>query len=59
MLEELNAEEMENYLEENPRIVPKFDIDVIETVGAYTMPAIAGDDNYKPDTDALIELRRA
>ena len=43
MLEGLD-DELENYLEENPQILPLFDIDVIETAGAYTTPTIAGDE---------------
>ena len=33
MLEGLADEKVDSYLEENPRIVPLFEIDVIEAVG--------------------------
>ena len=58
MLEGLDDEELENYLQENPRIIPLFEIDVIEMVGTYTTLA-TGDDDYEPNTKALMELRGA
>ena len=59
MLKELDDEELDNYLEENPRIVPLFEINIIETAGAYTTPTTAGADECESDTEALMELRRA
>ena len=35
MLEGLDDEELENYLDENPLIVPLFEINVIKTAGVY------------------------
>ena len=58
MLEGLD-DELKNYLAENPRIVPLFDIDVIETVGAYTTPVIVRDEEGEPDTEILMEFHRA
>ena len=58
MLEELDEEELENYLAENPRIVHLFDIDIIETVGTYTTPATSRDEEGKPDTKTLMEVRK-
>ena len=55
----LEEEELENYLEENLRIVPLFDIDVIEIARAYATPAPVGDEDCTPDMKALMELRRA
>ena len=59
MLQGLDDEELETYLEENPQIVPFFEIDVIETVRAYTTPTTAGAEDCEPDMEALMELRRA
>ena len=35
MLEGLDDEELDNYLEENPQIVPLFEVDIIKTVGVH------------------------
>ena len=60
MLEGLNDKELENYLEENPQIVPLFDIDIIEMAGlTFTTPTTARDEDYESDTEALMELHRA
>ena len=58
MLQGLDDEELVNYLEENPRIVPLFEIDIIETAGAYTTPTITRDEECEPDTKALKDLYR-
>ena len=59
MLEGLEEEELEDYVEVNPRIVPLFEIDVIETTGAYATPATTAEEDCNPEMEALIELRRA
>ena len=43
MLEGLDDDELENYMEENPQIVPLLEIDVMETTETYTTPATITD----------------
>ena len=59
MLKELDDEELDNYLEENPQIIPLFEVDIIKTVGAYTTLATTEEDKCEPDTEALMELCKA
>ena len=59
MLEGLDDEELENDLDENPRIMPLFEIDIIETSGTYAMSATTAEHDFEPNTDALMELHRA
>ena len=59
MLEGLEDEELEKYLDKNSRIVPLFEIDVIETAETYTTPTTTVEQDYEPNEEALIELRRA
>ena len=57
MLAGLADEEVDRYLEENPRIVPLFEVDVAEAVSPYIVQTEeAGEE---PDKDALWELRQA
>ena len=56
MLEGLNDEELENYLEENPRIVPLFKIDIIQAADTYITLAMVGEDRCEPDIEVLMEL---
>mgnify|MGYP007117637396 CR=1 FL=1 len=56
MLEGINDEELKTYLEENPRILPRFDIDFIETVDTYITPAALDAEDGKPNIEALMEL---
>ena len=58
MLEGINDEELETYLEENPRIVPLFEIDVIETSDAYVISMALEIEDCEPDIEALMELFR-
>ena len=58
MVEGLDDEELENYLDKNPWIVPLFEIDVIETAETYTTPATTVEQDCEPNEEALIELRR-
>ena len=58
MLEGLEDEELELYLDENPRIVPLFEIDVGETAKSYASPI--GTTGYDDESgeDAIAELCR-
>ena len=59
MLEGLEDEELERYLDKNPRIIPLFEIDVGEIAESYASPIeITGHDD-EPGEDAIAELRRA
>ena len=59
MLEGLEDEELERYLDENPRIVPLFEIDVGETAESYSSPIKTTTDGDEPGENAIAELRRA
>ena len=57
MLEGLADEEVDRYLEENPKIVPLFEVDVANVVSPYIVhPDDAGEE---PDQDAIRDLRQA
>ena len=61
MVEGLDDEELENYLDKNPWIVPLFEIDAIEKTETYTTPATAAEQDYEdnePNDEAIIELHR-
>ena len=59
MLESLEDEELERYLDENPRIVPLHEIDVGVTGYSYASPIeITGHDD-EPGEEALAEFQRA
>ena len=49
----------EAYLEEHPRIIPLFEIDVIETAANYATHPIGQEEVYEPDPTLVIELSRA
>ena len=57
MLEGLADEEVDQYLQENPKIVPLFEIDVAEAVAPYIMQPEDADE--EPDKEAIRELRQA
>ena len=59
MLEGLEDEELERYLDENPRIVPLFEIDVRGTADSYAFPTGSTGQEDEPGEDALAELQRA
>ena len=59
MLEGLDDTELEAYLDENPRIVPLFEIDVMETTAEYTPTNTLQEEEYEPDPESIIELSRA
>ena len=57
MLEGLADEEEAQYLQENPKIIPLFEIDIAEAVAPYLpQPEEA---EAEPDKDAIRELRQA
>ena len=59
MLEGLADEKVDSYLEENPRIVPLFEINVTEVVGPYIKSNQAEEELQELDLDAVVELRWA
>ena len=59
MLEGLDDDELETYLEDTPRIVPLFKINVIETIGTYATPKTTAKQDYESSREALMELRWA
>ena len=59
MLEGLEDEELERYLDENPRIVPLFEIDVRGTADSYASPMGSTGHDDEPGEEALAELQRA
>ena len=59
MLEGLEDEELERYLDENPRIVPLFEIDVRGTADSYASPMGSTGHDDEPEEEALAELQRA
>ena len=57
MLEGLADDEVDRYLNENPTIVPLFEVDVAEAVSPYIVQLEkAGEE---PDRDAIGEMRQA
>ena len=59
MVEGLDDEELERYLEENPRIVPLFEIDVRSTTDSYVVPNASTGQEDELGENALAELQRA
>ena len=57
VLEELADEEVDGYLEENPRLVPLFEVYVAEVVSPYIVQT--EDVGEEPDKDTILELRQA
>ena len=57
MLEGVDDKELEAYLEEHPRIIPLFKIDVIEVAADYATHNSVKVDAYEPDLASIIELR--
>ena len=56
ILEGVDDMELEAYLEEHPRIIPQFEIDVIETTHTHTS---FQEEAYEPDPAFVEELSRA
>ena len=59
MLDGLEDEELECYLDENPRIVPLFGIDVGETTESYASLIETATRDVKSSKDTIAELRHA
>ena len=59
MLEGLEDEELERYLDDNPRIVPLFEIDVREMADSYVSPMGSMVHDDEPGEEALAKLQRA
>ena len=55
MLEGLPDEEIDRYLEEHPKIVPLFEVDITAAVRPY----ITSPESDEPDQEAIRELRQA
>ena len=59
MLKGLEDEEVEKYLEDNPRLILLFEIDVIETTDAYEKAKETEEDHScEPNAEAVEELPR-
>ena len=59
MLEGLEDEELERYLEENPWIVPLFEIDVRGTADSYVVPNASMGQEDELGENTLAELQQA
>ena len=59
MLEGVDDAELEAYLDDHPRIVPLFEIDIIETVVDYPASNMLQEEAYELDPKSLLELSRA
>ena len=57
MVEGLVDEEVDQYLKENPKIVPLFEVDVSEAIFPYIVQT--EDVGEEPDKDTILELRQA
>ena len=57
MLEGLADEEVNQYLQENPKIVPLFEIDIAESVTPYILEP--EENNEEPYKEVIRELRQA
>ena len=55
MLEGLSDEEVDQYLEEHPKIVPLFEVNITTAVGPY----ITSPESDEPDQEEIRELRQA
>mgnify|MGYP000149641662 CR=1 FL=1 len=59
MLEGLEDTKLEAYLDENPRIIPLFEIDVLEATSKYISTRTLNEDEYEPELESVLELSRA
>ena len=57
MLDGLTDIEMHDFLEENPTIVPLFEIDVLSAVEPYIAATSKHDNLHEPDPTSLKELQ--
>ena len=51
--------ELEAYLQEHPRIIPLFEIDVIDTAADYATLTQTSEEAYEADPASVLELTRA
>ena len=61
MLDNLADDEVDNFLEDHPKIVPLFDIDIMETINPYVSEPISGERDIGRETDpkSVEELHHA
>ena len=59
MLEGLEDTELKVYLDENPWMIPLFEIDVLETASEYGPTRALKEDKYEPDPKSVLELSKA
>ena len=61
MLDGLTKEEMDHFLEENPMIIPLFEIDIISAIGLPPTEDVTEDSlpPYEPYPTTIVELRHA
>mgnify|MGYP000600815546 CR=1 FL=1 len=59
ILEGLDDTELEAYMDENPRIVPQFEIDILETASEYVPTTAPHEDKYELDPQSVLELSKA
>ena len=59
MLEGVEDTELEVYLDDHPRVVPLFEIDIMETVVAYAHTTTLKEEAYELDPESIMELSRA
>ena len=57
MLDRLADKEVDQYLQDNLKIVPLFEIDVAEVVSPYILPLDGADE--EPNKEVIRELRQA
>ena len=51
--------ELEAYLDDHPRVVPLFEIDIMETDAEYAPTIALKEEAYELDPESIMELSRA
>ena len=59
MLAGLEDTELEAYLNENPWILPLFEIDVLEATSEYAPTSTPQEEEYEPDHESMKEISKA
>ena len=59
MLGGLEDRELEAYLDENPRIILLFEIDVLKAASEYILMSMLNEDEYELEPEFVLELSRA
>ena len=59
MLDGLEDTEHEAYLDKNLRIIPLFEIDVLEAASEYILMSMLNEDEYELEPEFVLELSRA